>query len=129
MRTAYIKNIQGLISYVTENSAWQTAIVHHVITALGYRSNGGLESLKSLSATLENCVAHGANVGFPGFIYYSETLSFFRRNRQDIVKNLELMAEELGEDIIGMVQDFGVFRYDRPPTAASIGEALWAPAH
>jgi hypothetical protein len=125
MRTAHIKNIQGLISYVTENSAWQTGTVHHVITALGYRSNGGLESLKCLSANLADCAKHGADSGFPGFTYYSDTLSFFRRNKQDIVKNMELLAEELGEDIISMVQHFGVFRYGTPPTSASIGQALW----
>jgi hypothetical protein len=125
MRTAHIKNIQGLISYVTENSAWQTATIHHVITALGYRSNGSLESLKSLSANLTDCAKHGADGGFPGFTYYCDTLSFFRRNKQDIVKNLELLAEKLGEDIIGMVQHFGVFRHGRPPSASDIGRALW----
>jgi hypothetical protein len=125
MRTAKIKNIQGLITYVKENSAWQTAAIHHVITALGYRSTGGLESLKNLSANLADCAKHGADGGFPGFTYYSDTLSFFRRNREDIVKNLELMAEELGKDIIGMVQGFGVFRYGTPPTPAEVGRALW----
>jgi hypothetical protein len=125
MRTAHIKNIQGLVSYVTENSIWQAATIRHVITALGYRSNGGLENLKSLSANLVDCAKHGADGGFPGFTYYSDTLAFFRRNRQDIVKNLELTAEEIGEDIIGMVQGFGVFRYGTPPTSANIGRALW----
>ena len=125
MYTAHIKNIQGLISYVAENSVWQSVTVHHVITALGYCGNGGLESLKSLSATLADCAKHGTDGGFPGFTYYSDTLVFFRHNRQDIVKNLELLTKELGEDIISMVQGFGVFRYDTPPTASSIGQALW----
>jgi hypothetical protein len=125
MRTTTIKNIQSLISYVTENSAWQTTTIHHVITTLGYCGNGGLESLKSLSATLTDCAKHGADSGFPGFTYYSDTLSFFRNNRQDIVKNMELLAEELGEDIISMVQHFGVFRYIAPPTPANVGKALW----
>jgi hypothetical protein len=125
MRTAKVKNIQGLISYVVENSSWQAATVSHAVTALGYRSNGGLESLKSLSANLADCAKHGADGGFPGFSYYSDTLSFFRRNWEDIAKNIELMAEEIGEDVISMVQGFGVFRYGTPPTAASIGQALW----
>jgi hypothetical protein len=125
MYTADIKSIQGLISYVAENSAWQTATVHHVVTALGCRSNGGLENIKSLSATLADCAKHGADGGFPGFTYYSDTLTFFRRNRQDIVKNLEILAEELGEDSISMVQHFGVFRHGIPPNPASVGRALW----
>jgi hypothetical protein len=123
--TANIKNIQGLISYISENSAWQISTIHNVITALGYRSNGDLKSLKSLFATLADCAKHGADGGFPGFTFYSDTLSFFQLNRQDIVKNMELLAEKLGEDIIGMVQGFGVFRYDTPPTSASIGQVLW----
>jgi hypothetical protein len=125
MRTTSINNIQGFITYIAENSAWQTGTITHVVTALGYRSTGGLESLKSLSANLADCAKHGADGGFPGFTYYSDTLTFFRCNRQDIVKNLELTAEEIGEDIIGMVQGFDVFRYGTPPTAASIGRALW----
>jgi hypothetical protein len=124
MRTAHVKNIQGLISYVTENSAWQAATVRHVITALGCRSNGGFESLKCLSANLADCTKHGADGGFPGFTYYSDTLAFFRRDRQGIVKNLVLIAEELGEDIIGMVQGFGVFRYEMSPSPAEVGRAL-----
>jgi hypothetical protein len=46
---------------------------------------------------------HGVGGGFPGFMYYSDTLSFFRYNRQNIVKNMELLVEELGEDSISMV--------------------------
>jgi hypothetical protein len=125
MCTTSIKNVQGLISCIAENSAWQAATIHHVITALGYRSNGGLDSLKSLSANLADCAKHGADGGFPGFTYYSDTLTFFRRNREDIVKNLELLAGELGEDIISMVQGFGVFRYGTPPAPANVGRALW----
>jgi hypothetical protein len=125
MYTAHIKSIQGLISYVAENSAWQTGTIHHVITALGYNPNAGWESLVELSGNLADCAEHGADGGFPGFTYYSDTLTFFRRNRQDIVKNLELLAEELGEDSISMVQHFGVFRHGIPPSPADVGRALW----
>jgi hypothetical protein len=84
-----------------------------------------LESLKGLSGYLADCAKHEADGGFPGFIYYCDTLAFFRRNRQNIVKNIEFMADELGEDIIGMVQGFGVFRYETPPTPAEVGISLW----
>jgi hypothetical protein len=36
MCKAYISTIQGLITYVKENSVWQTATIRNVITALGY---------------------------------------------------------------------------------------------
>jgi hypothetical protein len=120
-----IVNVQGLVAYIGNNSAWSTITIRNVITALGFRSNGGMESLKRLSGYFTNCAKHGADGGFPGFIYYCDTLAFFRRNRQDIVKNIELRAKELGEDIIGMVRGFGVFRYETPPSVNDIGRALW----
>jgi hypothetical protein len=78
---------------------------------------------------LENCAEHGANVGFPGFIYYSDTIAFFRKNRKDIVNNIEQTAAEMGEDLIKMVQSFGVFRNSTPPTSDEVGKALWDSAY
>jgi hypothetical protein len=66
-----IVNVQGLIAYIGNNSAWSTATIRNVINALGFRSNGGMESLKGLSTNLADCVKHGADGGFPGFTYYS----------------------------------------------------------
>jgi hypothetical protein len=125
MRNSSISNIQSLIAYIADNSPWSALTVRNTITTLGYSTNGGLESLKSLSANLADCAKHGADGGFPGFTCYSDTLAFFQRNRKDIVKNLELTAEESGEDIISMVQHFGIFRYDTPPSSSNIGKALW----
>jgi hypothetical protein len=126
MRTANISTIRGLIAYDKENSAWQTATIRNVITALGYNpADERIESLKELSGNLTDCSKHGADGGFPGFIYHSETTAFFLHNRWDIIKNLEVTAEVLGTDFIKMVQSFGVFRYTTPPTAGQIGKALW----
>jgi hypothetical protein len=47
-----IVNVQGLIAYIGSNSNWSTATIRNVITALGFRSNGGLGSLKGLSGYL-----------------------------------------------------------------------------
>jgi hypothetical protein len=121
MCNSNISNVQGLVRYISDNSHWSDVTIRNVITALGYRSNGGIEGLKRLSENLADCAKHGADIGFPGFTYYCDTLTFFRRNRLDIIKNLECMA---GENIIGMVQRFGVFQYDTPPSAGDIGRAL-----
>jgi hypothetical protein len=125
MRTNTVSNVQGLIRYVSGNSPWSAATVRNAAAALGWHSNGGLESLKGLSANLADCAKHGADGGFPGFTYYRDTLSFFRRNRRDIVKNLELLAKELGEDVVKMVQGFGVFRHSPVPAPRDVGRALW----
>jgi hypothetical protein len=123
MRT--ITTVRGLINYIGENSGWSSTTIRNVITSLGYSPNGGLESLKELSSRLCDCSKHGADSGFCGFIFYHDTLKFFQRNRADIVGNLKLIAQKTGEDIIKMVQYFGVFRYDTPPTAADIDRAIW----
>jgi hypothetical protein len=125
MRTNTISTVQGLIRYVNENSSWSVSTVRNVVTALGWRSHGGLESLKGLSANLADCAKHGADGGFPGFTCYGDTLSFFRRNRRDIVKNIERMAKESGEDVVKMVQGFGVFRYSPVPAPREVARALW----
>jgi hypothetical protein len=91
-----IKTISGLIAYVKENSAWQAGTIRNVIQALGYTATGGADSLKDLSCQLVNCAEHGADSGFPGFYSSCDTIAFFRKNRNNIIKNMELMAEELG---------------------------------
>jgi hypothetical protein len=62
--------------------------------------------------SIMDVVNHGADCGFGGFTYYSDTHSFAMRYRKDIVKLLEYSADMLGEEIIEMVSNFGVF-YDR----------------
>jgi hypothetical protein len=121
-----ITNIQGLIAYVKNNSSWQTITIRNVITALRYNpADKRIESLKELSGNLADCSKHGADGGFSGFSYHSETTAFFLRNRGDIIKNLEATAKEIGVDLIKMIQGFVVFRYTPPPTAGKIGAALW----
>jgi hypothetical protein len=120
-----INTTQGLITYIKNTSSWSAATIRNVITALGYNPNAGWESLVELSGNLADCAKHGADGGFSGFIYHRETIAFFLHNRNDIIKNLERTAEELGEDIIKMVQNFGIFRYSPPPSSGEVGKALW----
>jgi hypothetical protein len=120
-----IKNVKQLRQYIADNSSFSPATINHVISALGFSLNGSWDSLKELSAEFENCTEHGADGGFSGFIYYNETIAFFKANRQDIINHMEQTAAELGTDIISMVQEFGVFRYSEKPSAGEVGKALW----
>ncbi|MDR0444440.1 MAG: hypothetical protein LBH44_13650, partial [Treponema sp.] len=100
--------------------------INSVIFALGYHPQiRTKEDFIGLSSEFENCAEHGANVGFGGFIYYHETIAFFKKHREDIVSHMERTAEELGTDIISMVQNFGVFRRGEKPTPSEVGRALW----
>jgi hypothetical protein len=125
MRSTKINTISGFIAYVRANSTWQIFTIRNVIQALGYNTQGGIESLKDLSSQLVTCAKHGADGGFPGFTYYQDTIQFFKQNRKDIVTNIGQTATEMGMDIIKMVQSFGVFRYSTPPTSGEVGKALW----
>lgn len=54
-----------------------------------------------------------AQNGIPGFTYYSDTHKFAMKNQNAIVELLEEQAEDLGEDVIEMVSNFGIFRRDK----------------
>lgn len=66
-------------------------------------SNIGLDSVMDV-------VNYGIDGGFSGFIYYSETHKFALKHRNSIIKLLEETASQLGEDVVSMVSNFGVFR-------------------
>jgi len=120
-----ISNIKAMRNYIYKNSGFGKRTVNNVIEALGFPLHGSGSVFKELSGQFENCAEHGANVGFCGFIYYSETIAFYFANRQDIVDHMENFAAELGTDIISMVQGFGVFRNSEKPSSGEVGKALW----
>lgn len=64
---------------------------------------GGTESLEDIRN-------HGIDGGYTGFTYYSDTVPFAMRNRKQIIELLEEQASQLGEDVVNMVNNFGVFR-------------------
>jgi hypothetical protein len=121
-----ITTIRGLKSYLNNYSNFTDDTIRNVIEALGFdpvHATG--EEVKELSDVFKECSEHGADSGFSGFIYYSETIPFFIANRQDIVNHMEQTAAEFGTDIISMVQGFGVFRHSNKPTPSEVGRALW----
>jgi len=120
-----INNIKALRAYIARNSNFSETTINNVIKALDYPLNASGETFCELSTQFENCAEHGADCGFSGFIYYNETIAFFRKNRQDIVSHMEQTTAEFGTDIISMVQAFGVFRNSDKPTPSEVGRALW----
>ncbi|MDR1203458.1 MAG: hypothetical protein LBL58_17765 [Tannerellaceae bacterium] len=123
MRINNISNVEGLIHFVSENSTWSPVTISNAVSALGYRKNGALESLKGLSSCLVDCPKHGAACGIQGFTMYNETVKFFRENRRDIVRNIELTAKTIGKETETMIQGFGVYRGQHPPSISDISIA------
>lgn len=72
---------------------------------------------------LEDIVKYGIDGGFNGFIYYTETVAFFKKHRADIMDMAEEMAADLGEDVFAMIGGFGCLK-DSKLGAYEISEAL-----
>jgi hypothetical protein len=54
---------------------------------------------------------YGADSGWPGFTYYSDTMPFFRRNRQSILEMAEQMADDVGyPGMLAMIASFGCLK-------------------
>lgn len=68
----------------------------------------------------------GIDGGFGGFIYYTDTEPFARRNRAAIAQMAEEQARDFGSSVIEMIQGFGCFRNGSKPTDSDIGSALYA---
>lgn len=68
---------------------------------------GGFESFKECA---EDIVNHGIDGGFHGFIYYSDTTAFFKRNRHEIMEMAEDMSREFGQGVLEMIQGFNCMK-------------------
>lgn len=81
---------------LADNSEYKT-LINAVIKRIGMNS-------------IEDVNNHGIDGGFSGFIYYSDTHAFAMRYRKLIVSLLKESANQLGEEVVSMVSNFGVFR-------------------
>ncbi len=77
---------------------------------------------------LESVAAHGADAGWCGFSYYTETVAFFKAHKSDILKLAEEIASDMGEDMIAMIRGFRCLGYSGKPdyTTSEIAEAIYS---
>lgn len=79
-----------------------TTLQNAVIEQLGFDSLD-----EDCMATLEDVSSHGADSGFSGFIYYTETMAFFEANKAAIIEQLKDDVDIFGPDsVIGLVKSF-----------------------
>ena len=69
---------------------------------------------------LEDVANHGADAGWTGFTYYSDTLPFYADNRSDILELAGEYAEMLGSTMSEMIAGFGCVN----ETAAEVEQCL-----
>ena len=86
------------IKNMIENSNMSEKLIRATIAQLG-----GLESFKE---NAEDITRHGISGGFHGFIYYTDTVEFFKKNKKDIMSYLKQMASEFGQGMFEMINSF-----------------------
>ena len=53
--------------------------------------------------SIPDIVEHGASGGVSGFIYYSDTVNFTKRNKNKIMQSLTELSNDIGEPIVSML--------------------------
>jgi hypothetical protein len=66
---------------------------------------------------------HGIDGGFNGFIYTVDTCRFFRRHKKAIVELAESLAQNIGEEVLTMIQGFKCVGKDY--SISEIGKVLY----
>lgn len=82
------KNLKNFREYCGETLG---ALVNPVKNQMGATLPEFWEELENVSRS-----PYGAGAGFTGFIYYSETISFWKRNRKAIMAYAQELAKEFG---------------------------------
>lgn len=83
--------------------------------------SGGWEAFEENAPDISN---HGIDGGFHGWIYYTDTCAFFRRNKKLILAMAEEQARDFGQGLFEMVQGFGAFRKD-PISQEALAKAIY----
>ena len=86
------------------------------------RQMGGWEAFKESAPDI---CRSGIDGGYYGFVYYSDTEPFAKRNRREIAEMAESQADDLGVEVSRMIAGFGCFR-GSDVTTSEIGRALYA---
>jgi len=71
------------------------------------RQMGGWESFKQSAPDIAR---HGIDGGFHGFLYYSETIPFAKRNRKAILEMATQQADDFGAGLVEMIKGFNCLK-------------------
>lgn len=94
------------------NTIQLTELNKAVITQMGYDYDTATEEEKEeIIETLQDVLRGGADAGYFGFTYYSETNRFYDKNEDLIKQHLKDHYQEFGySSIIEMVKSFNCFK-------------------
>ena len=108
-----MKTVSSLKSFLASSSI-APALVRAVVKQVG-----GWETFREIAPDITN---HGADCGFSGFTYYTDTVPFNRKNRKSIQKLTENMASDMGGTSIDLVKNFRCIKLS---TIAEIARTLY----
>jgi hypothetical protein len=107
---------QYTLEKFTKESSIPASLIRAVVRKLG--------GWKSFKESAPDICRGGIDGGFHGFIYYTDTVPFAKRNLREIQSYAEQQAIDLGSGVIAMIQGFNCFKHDKP-SEAEVGEALY----
>jgi hypothetical protein len=116
--------LKGFAFFATEHRGLPKGLVPAVI-----KQHGGWKSFRECALDFAR---NGVDGGFPGFIYYSETIRFVQKHRSLIAQIAAIDASDLGTGVIQMFQSFdrtfGVPKYSEQQVICSLygdGKSDW----
>lgn len=98
------------IKQAASDSGWLESIIRAAVRSLGDKSY------------LSDIANYGADGGFSGFTYHSDTVAFFRKHRNEITDNLLALADDIGEDPVKFVTSW---RCVGPEFKAEAGQVIY----
>jgi hypothetical protein len=104
------------IKQMIENSNIPAKLIRSVI-----KQSGGFESFIESAQDIAN---HGIDGGFHGWIYYTDTCAFFKRNKSAILELAEDQAQDFEQGMLEMIQNFGDFR-NNPISLNEVARAIY----
>lgn len=66
-----------------------------------------------------------ASDGYNGFIYYSETIDFWKKNKDEIIQSLKDLASDMGKNYLDVILGFNTFK-NSDITIDDIAEVIYA---
>jgi hypothetical protein len=95
---------------ITQKSLIESTSISAALVRATVRQCGGWDNFTERARDVVN---HGAAGGFSGWIYYTETVVFTRRNRAAIAALCESTAKELGDGgAVALVRGFNCLKGD-----------------
>ena len=109
-------SLQGLIN--------STSIPESLVRAV-VRQMGGWQSFRESAPDI---CRHGIDGGFHGFITYTDTMRFAKKNKEEIRQLAIDQAQEFGIGVVEMIKGFNCFR-NNAPSESEIIDGLAGIAH